>query len=350
MLNTRIGENYNATDVVNSNDLRKRILNIDSRFRSDMADPSTNFTFQFTHPYKNLIRLRIASVEIPNMIYTFTKWNNSFTIKTTDINGIPRLVIITIEPGNYTSSELMALLQDLLNTNLRNPYGIFMTISLNTNNAKVTFTHNGLSLYPVTVPNPSPTQSGKPFILEFATIDKFKKRYCGFGLGYNLGFRCPIYRVSEEKQVAGPPPLTTYTITSEGCLDVVGNNYMLLCINDLHTVEQKTYGTYLQCLAKIIIREDKYAVIYDDGSSFLSNEVIFPSPTDLKYLQVKLLDPYGEPIDLNCMDFSFSIEITEVLNIRLYDFYRNYIWMGTVPSAKRVQGIATPLLNGTGGP
>jgi hypothetical protein len=48
------------------------------------------------------------------------------------------------------------------------------------------------------------------------------------------------------------------------------------------------------------------------------------------------------------MDFSFSIEITEVLNMKLYDFYRNYIWMGTIPSVKRVQGIATPLLNGTG--
>jgi hypothetical protein len=37
------------------------------------------------------------------------------------------------------------------------------------------------------------------------------------------------------------------------------------------------------------------------------------------------MDPYGDVIDLNCMDFSFSIEITEVLNIKLYDFYRNYI-------------------------
>jgi hypothetical protein len=350
MLNAKIGENYNANDVVNSNDLRKRILNIDSRFRSDMSTPSTNFTFKFTHPYKNLIRLRIASVEIPNMIYTFTTWNNSFTIRTHDITGIPRIVLLTIEPGNYTSSELIGTLQNLLDTKLRNPYGIFMSISLNTINAKVTITLDGLSTYPVTAPNPVPTTSGKPFILEFASIDKFKKRHTGFGLGYNLGFRCPIYRVTDETQTTGPPALTTYSITTEACLDVVGNNYMFLCINDLHTVEQKTYGTYLQCLAKIIIREDKYAVIYDDGSSFLSNEIIFPSPVDLKYLEVKLVDPYGDTIDLNCMDFSFSIEITEVLNIRLYDFYRNYIWMGTVPSTKRVQGIATPLLNGTGSP
>ena len=348
MLNTRIGDNYNANDVINSNDLRKRILNIDSRFRSDMADSSTNFTYKFAHPYKNLIRLRIASIEVPNMFYTFTKWNNSFTIKAYDITGVLRQALIEIEPGNYTSSEIMNTLQGFLNTQLRDPYGIFMTISLNTINAKVTITQQGLATYPVTGVNPAPTASGKPFLLEYATIEKFKKRYTGFGLGYNLGFRLPMYKVCEGAPLAGNPTLTAYSITAEGCLDVVGEKYMFLSINEFETVEHRTYGTYLQCLAKIIIREEKYTVIYDDGSSFMSNEIIFPSPVDLKYLQVKLMDPYGDVIDLNCMDFSFSIEITEVLNIKLYDFYRNYIWMGTVPSIKRVQGIATPLLNGTG--
>ena len=121
---------------------------------------------------------------------------------------------------------------------------------------------------------------------------------------------------------------------------------MFLNVNDFHTVEQKTYGNYIQCLAKIIIREDKFTVIYDDGASFLANEIIFPSPTDLKYLNVQLLDPYGDVVDLNCMDFSFSIEITEVLNTQLYDFYRNYIWLGSVPTVKRPNGSAMTLLNG----
>jgi hypothetical protein len=282
------------------------------------------------------------------MFYTFTKWNNSFIVKAYDITSVLRDATITIEPGNYTSSELIDTLQGFLNTQFRDPYGIFMTISLNPITAKVTIRQDGVSAYPVTGVNPAPTASGKPFLLQFATIEKYKKRYTGFGLGYNLGFRLPIYKVCEGVTGTGTPPLTTYSITGEGCLDVVGEKYMFLSINDLHTVEQQTYGTYLQCLAKIIIREEKYTVIYDDGSSFMANEIIFPSPVDLKYLQVKLLDPYGDAIDLNCMDFSFSIEITEVLNIKLYDFYRNYIWMGTIPSVKRVQGIATPLLNGTG--
>ena len=345
MLNTRAGELLNANDIVNSNDLRKRILNIDSRFRSDMSDPTTDFSYKFTHPYKNLIRLRVASVEIPNLFYTFTKWNNSFTVKAYDITNILREVVVTIEPGNYTSVDIIDTIQTKLNTLLRDQYGIFMTITVNMNSAKVTITQNGVASYPITSPTTTPTASGKPFILLFAPFEKYKKKPSGFGLGYNLGFRAPIYKVCDTKQ-STTLPITEYVITSEGCLDVVGETYMFLCINDLHTVEQKTYGTYLQCLAKIVIRDDKFAVIYDDGSSLLSNEIIFPSPTDLKYLNVSLVDPYGDVIDLNCMNFSFSIEITEVLNTSLYDFYRNYIWMGTIPTVKKPNGSAMTLLNG----
>lgn len=345
MLNTRVGELLNANDVINSNDLRKRILNIDSRFRSDMSQPSTEFNYKFTHSYKNLIRLRIASVEIPNVFYTFTKWNNSLILKAYDIAGILRIVTISIEPGNYSSTELIQTLQSKLDTELRDPYGIFMTISVSGTSAKVTLTQNGIATFPVIGINPAPTQSGKPFVVEFATFDKYKKRPSGFGLGHNLGFRCPIYKVTGTLQT-GTPPITEYSIVSEGILNVVGDTYMFLCVNDFETVEQKTYGTYLQCLAKIVIREDKFTVIYDDGSSFLANEIIFPSPTDLKYLNVKLVDPYGDAIDLNCMDFSFSIEITEVLNTQLYDFYRNYIWLGSVPTIQRPSGSTMPLLNG----
>lgn len=345
MLNTRAGELLNANDVINSNDLRKRILNIDSRFRTDLSDPTTDFSFKFTHAYKNLIRLRISSIEIPNVFYTFTKWNNSFKISAYDSTYVLRETCITIEPGNYTSDVLVDIIQSLLDKQLRDQYGIFIIISLNNHTAKISFTLEGVTPCPFTCSNPCPTLPGQPFFIEFANLETFKKRPTGFGLGYNLGFRKPVYKVTKE--FCSCLPFPSLSITSEGCLDVVGDNYMFLSINDLHTVEQTTYGTYLQCLAKIIIREDKFSIIYDDGSTLMANEIIFPSPTDLKYLQVQLLDPYGEIVDLNHMNFSFSIEITEVLNTTLYDFYRNYIWMGGIPTLKHSpNGSAMTILNG----
>ena len=58
----------------------------------------------------------------------------------------------------------------------------------------------------------------------------------------------------------------------------------------------------------------------------------FPSPVDLTVLNIRLVDAYGEVIDMNGVDYSFTLEITEVLNVKLYDFYRNYIWLGTIPT------------------
>jgi hypothetical protein len=171
MLNTKVGFNTNANDVINSNDLRKRIINIDSRFRTKYQDLSTNFSFQLEHTYKNIIRLRVASIEIPNMSYVFSniKSNTSFYIKAYDITGVPRQALIQIPDGNYLSSEIITVIQNLLDTSFKNPYGIFITVSLDNNSAKVTFTHNGVSLYPVTSPLTTPTQSAQPFVLDFLT-------------------------------------------------------------------------------------------------------------------------------------------------------------------------------------
>ncbi len=353
MLNTRIGENYNANDVINSNDLRKRILNIDSRFRVDpQTTSSTDYTYRVEHPYKNLIRMRVASMEVPNMYYSFTKKNNSFIVKAYDITGIVRQVQITIEEGNYTSVEIVTALQEQFDTQLLRPYGIFFTVALNTISAKMTISHDGVATYPVTAPNPAPTASAKPFILDFCSSSPVKNRPQNWGLGFNLGYRKKQYKVTNMRQSGATPPLDVYYQTAESCLDVLGDTYMLLALNDLHTVDQKTTESYFQVLAKIIIREDKQAVIYDDGASVLSNEIIFPSPTDLKVLHVRLLDPYGDVIDLCGMNWTFSLEITEVTNTKLYDFYRNYIWLGTIPSVnyKTVTGTPQPLLRGVGPP
>lgn len=347
MLNTKINENYNANDIVNPNDLRKRILNIDSRFRKDLSQSTTDYTYVLEHTYKNIIRIKVSSIEIPNMIYTFTESNNTFKVKAYDILNIVREVLIKIPVGNYSSFDLIAVIQSDLDIKLRNAYGIFFNISLDTASARVIIAHTGVSAYDSVTgykvgADPKPEASAKPFILEFNTCNRIHH----FGLGYNLGYRKHCYKVTTLKKET----LDTYVIKGECCMDVVGDTYMFLCLNDFHTIEHKTDMNYIQCLAKIIIREDRYSVIYDDGSSLMSNEIVFPSPIDLKILQVKLLDSYGTVVDLNCMDFSFSLEITEVLNTSLFDFYRNYLWLGSIPSIKKASGSQQGLLRGIGPP
>lgn len=363
MLNTKRNEIFNANDVINSNDLRKRIVNIDSRFRTSLMATTTDFYYRFETPYKNIIRARIASVEIPNMSYTFSESlykNTYFTISAFDYNDNLQTVEIKIRDGNYSAVDLMTEIQDKLNTNFFIPYGIYIDINPDPIQIKTVFVNRGLVQIP-SGPSPpalvwpptscvwstiSSTYTTKPpssFQLNFK-VPEYKKRIYNNGIGFNLGFRQIIYNIT------APDILThEYEIRSESCIDVIGDMYCFLSIDDFYTVTQQTIENTFECLAKIIIREDKGAVIYDDGSTLLSNDVIFPSPIDLKQVHVRLLDCYGHVIDLNDMNFSFSLEITEVTNTKLYEFYRNYLWLGQLPSLPQdVRGAGVGLLGGRG--
>jgi hypothetical protein len=112
----------------------------------------------------------------------------------------------------------------------------------------------------------------------------------------------------------------------------------------MYTVEHKTQDTYIQCLAKILIKKTVDGIIFDDGYTVLSNEIIFPRPMDLKQVRVRLLDSYGVAIDLHHLNLSISLEITEVMNVQLYDSMRNSVWEKAEPRAvKDVNGAAAAL-------
>jgi hypothetical protein len=62
------------------------------------------------------------------------------------------------------------------------------------------------------------------------------------------------------------------------------------------------------------------------------------------------MDMYGVPIDLHYMNLSISLEISEVMNVQMYDTYRTYLWSKAEPRAIRnvsgsAAGIAPPALN-----
>lgn len=352
MFNTRVGEVYNANNVINPNDLRKRLINVDSKFRSNLADPVGNFQYKLEHTYKNVIRLRVASVEIPNTFYTFSaaRQNTSFQISSQTWAGSPRVLTITLEDGNYTTADLVRIIQDQMNE-FRDATGIFLEISVNVYSGKVTLENLGTSNLPTPLPaGATPNMNAKPTVISFANIHAITNRHGGIGLGYNLGFRKLRYEPAATPAPSGG--LVTYSITGEAIMDIIEDQYLLLGINDLHTVEHKTSTNYFQELAKIIVREAKMDIIYDDGASCVSNEIVFPRPLDLSILQISLRDAYGCIVDLNGLNYSITLEITEVLNTSLYDFYRNYIWLGTIPSVpiNKTSGAGSTLLKGIGPP
>jgi hypothetical protein len=331
MLNTQAGEYLNNNPVISANDLRIRSINIDSRFRTSYTDTTSDFDFRFAHTYKNVISVRVASVEIPNVFPQFSalRHNISFKITSYDISNIERSTVITITEGNYTSVLLEQMIQSKLDE-FKIMTGIFINYTINPISIRSKFELIGTAPLPVTETTPPSQPPSKPLIIDFSN-DNTCGRRCDFGLGYYLGFRCLKYVVAP---VIGKP-LSDYTLTSESLVDTVGDLFLLLHVGDFHAVEHKTGDNYIQCMSKIVIREDKGAVIYDDGSTLINNQVVLPSPIDLKQLSIRLTDAYAQPIDLMDMNWSMTLEIIEVQNIKLFEFFRNYLWSGKLPSMKQ---------------
>ncbi len=327
MLSVKTDELYNSNDIVNSNDIRKHIVNIDSRFRKSYLEPPTDFLYQFAHPYKNVIKARVASVEIPYGFYNFSKAkkNTMFRVDITDYIGNFHNFIIEIPDGDYTPQTLICTIQEHFNA-IRDTYGVFLRIFVDPITRKVTIVHDGTAA-PSCPPGPSHCPVG--FGLTFAMVG-LEDRLYDFGLGYYLGFNKHFYTVEAP-----------YSITGESLINTLGDTYMLLAIDDMYTVEQKTQDSYIQCLAKILVKRGQNGIIFDDGYTVLSNEIVFPRPINLKQVRVRLLDMYGNPIDLHNMNFSISLEISEVMNVQMYDFYRKYLWDKEEPKAIRnVSGSA----------
>ena len=323
MINQKTDEIYGRNPIANANDMRTHIVNIDSRFRKSYKEPPTDFQYEFKRTYKNVMKVRIASVEIPAACYNFStaKKNTMFRLDASDYTGTLHHLQVTIPDGTYSPSCLIETIQQELNS-IRDMMGLFFRITLNPRSQRVTIHHDGSAPPPCPV---GPTHCPVPFAIMFGMIGLEKRQY-DFGLGYHLGFTEHTYVVSQP------------SIESESVLSTTSDLYYLLAIDDLYTVDHGTEETYIQCLAKILVKKTDQQIIFDDGYTVLSNEIIFPRPTDMRQVRVRLMDVYGTAIDLHHLNLSISLELTEIMNVQLYDYYRNYVWEEKEPRIRNPSG------------
>lgn len=89
----------------------KRIISIDSQYRDIKTNPlTTSFSFDLSEPLKDVVSLKLYSVQIPYTWYTIPKsYGSNFVYlkgATSGINDGHHDYKIAIKPGNYTPSEL----------------------------------------------------------------------------------------------------------------------------------------------------------------------------------------------------------------------------------------------------
>ena len=254
-------------------------LNLNSCFRANYkVTSSTDFQYMIPTEIKNVISIQLASIEIPNSWYliTQTKKNNTFTIL------ISSTFLITIPDGNYSADSITIYLNTTYfyqSTNTNNLQYIKFSIDPNSNK----------SFFQLI--NTAPL--GLLFSLQFA--DNVKQTF-----GQLLGFRLPLYSNINQ-------------IYSEGIYNSGKDRYIYFSLNDY---QYNNNIVNIVGLEKSIVDDFIIAKLpmINGGINFDLNNSLskvrrFNGPVNLRNLHIKLLDMVGQVIDLNYMDYSFTLEL-----------------------------------------
>lgn len=274
------------------------VLSIDSRFRTNPLDNPSNFLFRLTTPIKNVVTVRLSSLEIPNTWYLCSniRGTTSFDVFVENLNAR-----VVIPEGNYSL--------DVLQTQL--------VTSMQAVLASYTFT---VTLNPISgLLSIACFKSGvaTSFALDF-TSGIFSSRNDNWGLGYILGFRHDNFVTT--KRTAFLPVQTATNIP-----DLIDCNYIFLSLNpDWRVVEHNQPDrANTAAFAKIIVNVPKNDIVYDNGSNTITKTYKLKQPTNITTFTLSFLDEYEQFIQLMGGSVSLTLEITEVLNSALYESLRN---------------------------
>jgi hypothetical protein len=265
-----------------------RLVSVDTTFRPQyLYTKSSDFIYACPEYIKNVTSLKISSIEIPNSWYVFsdTALNNKFyiTLGTTTTT-------ITITEGNYSAPDIadaVLVAQDSNGTTISVPNSISILVDLYSGKTTI----SGTAI----------------FSLDFGVTGLLLQQTAG----WSLGFRKQLYEGA-----------TSYT--SEGEYGSSFDNYFFVDVDDYHSnfltdavvsVTQGLNGTpfYLgnTIMAKIPITTNSNTIVFNNGSDMLFKTREYFGPVKLERLRIRLLNKFGNVIDMNNNDYSIAFEIKE---------------------------------------
>jgi hypothetical protein len=292
------------------NPLERRIINknltIDTKFRENYyTTSSTNFLTDLPIQFNDVVSIQLDSIEFPLSYYIFSlqTGNTFFSIIIND-----EIETITINDGNYTNTELFTHINYLLG-NLPPP---FNQITISTANSftnpnliseQVIFESNPLSPFKFIIQ----FQMNEYGVLDINTPIPLK-------LGWMLGFRSEFY----ENE-------TSYI--SEGLTNLLGSRYFFLVVDEFCNNKMDNYFSAFNnsILNKnILARIQGFSTIpttnnnqnqIQNSSTIINNKRQYFGPVNITKMKIQLLNEYGQIVDLNHMDYSFSITLQTVYNL-----------------------------------
>lgn len=267
------------------------ILNIDTKFRNKSVYPNPgSFSYRFKDPLKNISNIRLSSIELPTVFYTFSQAYNNLTFK---IIYNSEEYMINISEGNYDAFGLISAIQSLLNQ-LNGEIGTNFKISFSETTGRVTI------------------------ICDYSFTLIFDNDNLHYSLGGRLGFTLDnnsYLNINQQTKFDQTLNHNVYYWTGETFLNVVGDQYLFVRVNDYGVIYNDVCTNTL--LAKVIVYSN--GIIFDNGSNFITKSFEFKQPTNISKLDIDLVNSYGHIIDTNLLNYSLTFEFGQIYDKHSYN-------------------------------
>lgn len=293
------------------NPLKKRTLRknlgIDTRFRDNYYNvSSTNFQITLPTNFNNIIQMQLSAIELPTTFYVISKQygNNFFNITLESSANIIYKNVVKIQDGNYNSEDLMTTINNQLAI-LGAPFS-----DIEFNQGLANGSGNGNTIIGL-------KSTASPGNYKYIEID-FQASINGnydnstplpLKFGWLLGFRNGIYT-------------NNLNYVSEGIIDLTGPKYLYLVVDDFNNNVNNTYYSAFNSsilnkniLARISLQANVFNIFQENNLNIISIPREYFGPVNLLNMNIQLLDEYGRIVDLNNMDYSFSLNLVQIYDI-----------------------------------
>jgi hypothetical protein len=316
-----------------------KLISIDSVFRKNYErSMSTDFIWSLPGTEPNVVALRLACVELPIMWYTISEKNNSnfFKLNTYNIKDVPDAeYLIEIPSGNYNAGQITTA----INNAMQNLGIVNLQFEINKLNGKSIFRlkaeHDLPNDNTPDISDPTEAAFSPDFYYELdfsvdadAYVNKCYKNksnlfHLSSSLGLFLGFTCPMYTVMMDTTISTAiyhvPDVPYYGyIQSDRSYGNGRSNYLYVSVNDyvknsvVNTVVTGGPDVHLgdDILGRISINESANTIMLNNGNDCIYKQRDYLGPVSLNNLHIRILNKFGEVIDLNNNDVSLAFEIT----------------------------------------
>jgi hypothetical protein len=306
-------------------------MSIDSRFRPNyFGTKSTDYDMVLPVIQKNVVSMRVSSIELPITYYAISLYNGNSTCLFIDASNTAVGWLLTLPDGNYEQSWAKNSNAFYIETGMTQAIANAAPVTINTNGS-VQVDPSGTALTAADLIYTLDHISGKSaFSAPVGSIlytDGFIVRFNVYAngntntganlqmlLGWQLGFR-------QEEYLAKP------RTPSEGICLTCGPRYGFIAIDDY---QKNTGPSFVVAYGNSIMQDNiitrlNFAELQaDDGvyqsssdpglSTQLNRTREYFGPVDIQRLHISIFDEFGRIIDLNYMDWSMTLAFEILYN------------------------------------